>query len=383
MKKILIVDDNELNRDVLYDALEGEDYELHEAEDGEDALKKTAEIQPDLILLDVEMPVMDGVTALKKLKEQTETQHIPVIMVTALNTETQIAICLDNGAIDHIVKPFSNMVIRSRVRVALRSQATAFSENDLPQSPGKIITIVGSKGGVGATTVALNLGACLVESENSVTVCELRHNFGTMAAQMNASPALNMRVLLDENSGSLSKQKIKDCLVFHPSGLKLLLGPQDFHSVDITAEQVELIGHEISQQADYTLFDVSDICSKAVDAVLKRSDMVLLVVEFETASLAAAKIWKEKIVSLGIISSKLEVVGVSRSNVGLRLSPDDLRCGLGTKIVGVIPADPDSAAMAVQAGLPTVLHQPESNMANSLFSLAHRMTAEQLTEIAF
>ena len=94
---------------------------------------------------------------------------------------------------------------------------------------------------------------------------------------MNASPALNMRVLLDENSGSLSKQKIKDCLVFHPSGLKLLLGPQDFHSVDITAEQVELIGHEISQQADYTLFDVSDICSKAVDAVLKRSDMVLLV----------------------------------------------------------------------------------------------------------
>ncbi len=88
--KILIVDDDENNRALLSDTLAGEHYTLLEAVNGNDALKVAEKETPDLILLDVLMAGLDGITTLRKLKEQEKTRHIPVIMVTALNLDTQI-----------------------------------------------------------------------------------------------------------------------------------------------------------------------------------------------------------------------------------------------------------------------------------------------------
>jgi DNA-binding response OmpR family regulator len=69
------------------------------------------------------MPGLDGIATLQKLKADVRTRHIPVIMTTALDLDTQVSMCLDEGAIDHIAKPFSNTVVRARVRAALRNRA--------------------------------------------------------------------------------------------------------------------------------------------------------------------------------------------------------------------------------------------------------------------
>jgi CheY-like chemotaxis protein len=123
--KILIVDDDANSRAVLCDVLGGEPYTLLEAADGRRALELANEETPDLVLLDVLMPGMDGLGVLHKLKEQETTRSIPVIMVTASNLDALESLCLDGGAMDHIYKPFSSMVVRSRVRAALRSRAVA------------------------------------------------------------------------------------------------------------------------------------------------------------------------------------------------------------------------------------------------------------------
>ncbi len=83
-------------------------------------MKVVEKEMPDLILLDVLMAGMDGITTLRKLKASEKTRHIPVIMITVLNQDSQVSICLDEGAIDHIPKPFSNIVVRARVRAAVR-----------------------------------------------------------------------------------------------------------------------------------------------------------------------------------------------------------------------------------------------------------------------
>ncbi|MGA2031849.1 MAG: response regulator [Thermoguttaceae bacterium] len=120
--KVLIVDDDDKNRGVLCDALDGEPYRLLEAVDGQQALDIADKEQPDLILLDVLMPGLDGIATLQKLKADDRTRHIPVIMVTALNLDTQVSMCLDQGAIDHIAKPSSNLVVRARVRAVLQNR---------------------------------------------------------------------------------------------------------------------------------------------------------------------------------------------------------------------------------------------------------------------
>jgi DNA-binding response OmpR family regulator len=128
--KVLIVDDDTDSRAVLRDVLGREPYNLLEASDGQQALEIAASELPDLILLDVMMPGMDGALVLRNLMEHEKTRSIPVILVTALDLlDAQACACLGNGAMDHICKPFSSAVVRSRVRALLHSRVLSAGNN--------------------------------------------------------------------------------------------------------------------------------------------------------------------------------------------------------------------------------------------------------------
>ncbi len=113
--KILIVDDEHLNIEVLCDVLE-DDAELLFALNGETALQLVQEEMPDIILLDVMMPDMDGYEVCRRLKENSATAHIPVIFVTALSQVADETKGLELGATDFITKPVSPPVVRARVK---------------------------------------------------------------------------------------------------------------------------------------------------------------------------------------------------------------------------------------------------------------------------
>jgi DNA-binding response OmpR family regulator len=120
--KVLFVDDDEVIHTLMRYCLDGEPYTVLDALDGQRGLEIADQEMPDLILLDVMMPGLDGMAVLRRLKAQGRTRHIPVIMFTALKQELQISEFLDAGAIDHIAKPFSAMVLRARVRAVLRDR---------------------------------------------------------------------------------------------------------------------------------------------------------------------------------------------------------------------------------------------------------------------
>jgi len=103
-KKILIVDDEELVIKALTEKLLSEGFAIDSAVDGEEALIKIKQIKPDLILLDIIMPKLDGISVLKKLKASPETQHIPVIILTNLYDDERVAEVLKTGGTDYLVK---------------------------------------------------------------------------------------------------------------------------------------------------------------------------------------------------------------------------------------------------------------------------------------
>lgn len=130
---ILIVDDVPTNVKILADALR-RDYRVRVALNGTDALERARTFPyPDLILLDVMMPDMDGYEVLRNLKNNSITQKLPVIFVTAKSEETDEHIGLDLGAVDYIVKPFSMSIMRARVRnhVAMKQHADMLEELSL------------------------------------------------------------------------------------------------------------------------------------------------------------------------------------------------------------------------------------------------------------
>jgi two-component system sensor histidine kinase/response regulator len=118
-QKILIVDDNPKNRAICEEIFE-EDFDLIHAEDGTAALQLIRERHPDVVLLDVMMPGINGYEVCQRMKTDAETGHIPVIIVSAKGQTDEIIEGFDSRADDYIVKPFVNSELRARVRATLR-----------------------------------------------------------------------------------------------------------------------------------------------------------------------------------------------------------------------------------------------------------------------
>lgn len=117
--KILVVDDKRFYRKVLNDALQDQ-YDIIEGQNGEEAISLAKTQQPDLIIMDIEMPVKDGIDACRALKENPETRKIPVMLFTSLSKKEDIARGLKVGADDYITKPMCLPEILARVAAHLR-----------------------------------------------------------------------------------------------------------------------------------------------------------------------------------------------------------------------------------------------------------------------
>jgi len=123
-KKILVIDDQPGNVFLLQDRLNREGFEVITAYDGASGIIKAEEENPDLILLDVMMPGLDGFETCKHISSNIETQSIPIIMVTALNSSEDTQKGFDSGAFDFIKKPFNKIELLARVKAALRFTET-------------------------------------------------------------------------------------------------------------------------------------------------------------------------------------------------------------------------------------------------------------------
>ena len=117
-KTILVVDDNEDIRGLLSLVLQNEGYEVHTAEDGAQALEKTYEIKPDLILLDVMMPGLSGLEVLSTIREHKDKKvnQVPIMMITAKSTIDDIDAAVELGASSYIVKPFRPANLAEKVQ---------------------------------------------------------------------------------------------------------------------------------------------------------------------------------------------------------------------------------------------------------------------------
>jgi two-component system alkaline phosphatase synthesis response regulator PhoP len=132
VKKILVVDDEEDIRELVRYNLDREGYRVTVAGSGEEALKLIGAKPPDLIVLDLMLPGIDGLSVCRELKKDSRTAHIPIVMLTVKGEESDIVIGLELGADDYITKPFSPKVLLARLKAVLRRRKTEpISESDI------------------------------------------------------------------------------------------------------------------------------------------------------------------------------------------------------------------------------------------------------------
>lgn len=159
VERILAVDDNPVNLKVVSATLKQAGFEVATAGNGSEALEQVKIVKPALIILDINMPDMDGYEVCRRLRAMPATANTPIVMLTAHDSLEEKIKGFEAGADEYITKPFQPAELQARVKVLLRRVAVARPEK--VQKTSKVIAVFSLRGGVGVSTFATNLAVGL------------------------------------------------------------------------------------------------------------------------------------------------------------------------------------------------------------------------------
>ncbi|NLE44297.1 MAG: response regulator, partial [Chloroflexi bacterium] len=224
-RRILVVDDNVESVKLIGLMLESRGYEIVAAVSGAQALSKALSDEPDLIILDVMMPDMDGYEVCRRLRADPNTASLPVIMLTARTQISDKVAGFQAGVDDYLTKPIHPEELASRVAAVL--QRTTNSDATIPSRRAKVIGFVGAKGGVGTTSVAINVGASLVTGQardKRAVLAEMRSGLAAAGLFLGLRTDIGLSELLRRPLENTDGEAIDSQLQGHRSGLFVLCG---------------------------------------------------------------------------------------------------------------------------------------------------------------
>src|SRR5512143_2806374 len=207
-EKILIVDDDLDTLRLVGLMLQHQGYRINAASSGIQAISMSQTDKPDLILLDIMMPEMDGYEVARKLRSDPATSHIPIIMFTAKTQVDDKVAGFEAGADDYLTKPTQPRELFAHVKAVLargKKPAAPVPPPAESRNRGHVTGVLAAKGGLGLSTLALNLGISLQNrSKKDVIIAEFRPGEGTMALDLGYLNPEGMSRLMQQQPSSIS-----------------------------------------------------------------------------------------------------------------------------------------------------------------------------------
>lgn len=381
-EKILIVDDDLDTLKLIGMLLDRKGYSIVAANNGKQALEKAAVDQPDLILLDVMMPDINGYEVVLRLRANNDTAGIPIIMFTAKNQVDDKVAGLEAGADDYLTKPTHPAELLARVKAILsRSDRSrdAAPEVAAPSEKGKIIGVLAAKGGVGVSTVALNLAAIIKRTNGkSVSLAEFRAGDGTLGILLGTKPQTPISTLLKKEARRISLQDVENALVKHDSGLNVLLAsnkPENAH-LNCEGDKFLRIANHLNLLARTTVIDLGSSLNPAAEKLVDICNQLIIVVEPSIPSVLQTKALLDDLSLRMMGLGSLNIVVVPRSRSEFQLSRKEIQGQLGRTVSVIFSHVPELAFQATQQGAPMVNLQ-----ANSITTQQFRKLAEQSVKV--
>ena len=374
-RKILIVDDEPNIVYWLTYALQADGYEVETAETGREGLNNILAAPPDLVILDVMLPDLSGMEVCEQIRANPATINVPIIMLSGRAQVPDKIKGLQAGADEYITKPVETDEMLARVETLL-NRTLRLSKTQAVRH-GKVLGFIGVKGGVGTTTVALNVALALVANQKKVIAAELRSYIGTFASQLGLSPNRTSTDLLNLEPQEIDDHQLSRRLITHSSGLQVLLGPQKMDMCqEIQPNQAEAIVAGLSGMADYTIIDLAWYPSPANRAIIECCDTLVIVLEPDRASIALGQQTVQLMQEWGLGKEKTCATIVQRGEA-TSLALTEIASQIGCEIAGTMTRASELSLLALKQGAPLVLSHPDSLAAGTLTELANRLGAEQ------
>ena len=376
-KRILIVEDEVRFLEGLELYLKEAGYEVVKATRGLAGLSKAREMAPDLVILDVMLPDMDGYEICRRLRADPETENLPILMLTAKTQVADKVAGFKSGADDYLTKPVHLAELGVRMEALLKRAKTSLEL--AARVTGRVIGFLGAKGGVGTTTVAINVGTALSQKEHSVILIDLRPFFGTVSLQLGLTLRSTIADLLDTGPSQVDREEMAMRLVSYRSGLQVLASPREPRKhLEISPLHAKAILRVSKSMANYVLVDLPARPSTASREALMQCDFVALMLAPEPLALACAQGTLTLLDALGIGESRVGIAVVNRTRSATNIPLPKILSFLKSGFLGSIPPDPEACFDAERQGTPIVLTRPKSLIASSFRELADRLSAENI-----
>lgn len=382
-EKILIIDDDLDTLRLVGLMLQRQGYQISAATNGQQGLDKAFDEDPDLILLDIMMPDMDGYEVTRRLRKNPSTMETPILMFTAKTQLDDKVIGFEVGANDYLTKPTHPSELQARVKTLLSrsGEKKESSGSALDENRGFVIGVLGARGGVGTTTLAVNLAASLhSRTKSDVIVAEMLPGQGALALDLGASNPTGLVDLLGvAKLSELTREKVREALVGDPSGLKLLLAsdrPRDMHLVNQTANY-ETIIKRLAGLARFIVLDLGVGLQPFAEKILPLCDETLIVLEGVPNTIIHARALIDDIAALNISRKSVHIVLNNRIRSDTQLPSSQVQTKLGHEIASTLTPAPELFVQATRMQTPAVLCQPESLTTRQILKLVDVFTERE------
>ncbi len=384
---ILVVDDNPGTRDnvsrLLY--FENDMEVIGQATNGRHGIEMAEDLRPHIVLMDINMPDMDGITATGKMSVQTPYSQVIIMSVQAEQHYMKQAMAA--GARDFQPKPFTAEELVGTIRrvyeigkpiyrqieamenidpqLAAQAQAAQAGQNDVGGAP--VIAVYSAKGGIGTSTIAVNLAAALQQQQGEIALVDADYQFGDISVHLNTRPARTVHDAVHE--GTIDVELLPEVMLPHNSGLKLLLAPASPEIADeITPDMGPKVLKELKKHFKAVIVDTSTHLGDRTLNVLDTADYILFVVTPELPSIKSTKLFLELTQQLEWDPERILVV-MNRANLPGGIPPAKIEQALNLSESYPIPYDPRIHA-AINKGVAVTLQDSSAPSAKALHHLA-------------
>ncbi|MGD8552976.1 MAG: response regulator [Anaerolineales bacterium] len=371
-EKVLIIDDDVDTLKLVGLMLERQGYEIAVASNGTIGLEKAEDLKPELILLDVMMPDLDGYEVTKRLRSDPSLAHIPIIMFTAKTMVDDKVAGFEAGVDDYLTKPTHPAELTAHVKAVLQRSAQARSA---PEAKAQIVAFLGTRSGIGTTTLALNSAIILQDNGYEVIVGELNPGRGSMGLELDLEPSSGLSNLLSRSLKDIHLRSVESEMVEHGSGIRLLLS--SFHPRETELEQavpqMEAVVSNLASMCDVLVLDLGAGMKPYVKSLLQQADRIILVVEPVYPSDTIGRALLQDLETSGIDTRKIGLALINRVRTSLQIPWRQVEQDMGVELAGIISPAPEQAHQAAQSGSPLVISYADNLIGDQLNKLAENI----------
>jgi pilus assembly protein CpaE len=375
--RIFMVDDDVVSLKLSMAVLKRAGFEVLTAQRGHEALQRIDQIQPDLLILDLHMPDMNGYEVCQKLRGNPRYARLPILMLTAADTLEEKVKGFEAGVDDYLIKPFQPVEFQARVKSLIRRSVAAppvlFS-----QSVSKVVALCSLRGGVGVSTLAINLALSLVEIwQLPAVLLDLALIGGQDAVMLNLPLRHSWADLGNLNPSEIEMEHIEHALLSHPSGLYVLAAPKMFERGEkVTAEHVSRVITLLKERYHYLVLDLSHNVHETTLAGLDAADQIMVVMTPELASVYVTSRTLAMFDGLGYPRDNIYLV-LNSTFQHHALARSDIEAALKHPINLVIPYASDLLINAINTGVPVMTKSPEHPFGVLIEDFAYSLSKEE------